>query len=49
MGNPTHRMNLPEAVRSVLEALPRRALKGKRDFLEGTVGYETFFNNFSRY
>ncbi len=49
MGSPTHRMNLPEAVRPVLEALPRRALKGKRDFLEGTVGYETFFNDFSRY
>lgn len=30
MGSPTHRMNLPEAVRPVLEALPRRVLKGKR-------------------
>lgn len=29
MGVPTHRMNLPEAVRPVLDALPRRALKGK--------------------
>jgi flavorubredoxin len=49
MGSPTHRMNLSEAVRPVLEALPRRVLKGKCDFLEGTVGYETFFNDFSRY
>lgn len=30
MGSPTHRMNLPEAVRPVLEALPRGVLKGKR-------------------
>ena len=30
MGSPTHRMNLPEAVRPVFEALPRRVLKGKR-------------------
>lgn len=29
MGVPTHRMNLPEVVRPVLDALPRRALKGK--------------------
>jgi flavodoxin len=29
MGVPTHRMNLPEAVRPVLDALPRRALKDK--------------------
>jgi flavodoxin len=28
MGSPTHRMNLPEAVRSVLEALPKRILRG---------------------
>lgn len=30
IGSPTHRMNLPEAVRPVFEALPRRVLKGKR-------------------
>ena len=30
MGSPTHRMNLPEAVRPVFEALPRRVLKGNR-------------------
>lgn len=28
MGSPTHRMNLPEAVRPVFERLPRRILKG---------------------
>jgi flavodoxin len=28
MGSPTHRMNLPEAVRPVFESLPRRVLKG---------------------
>ena len=28
MGSPTHRMNLPEAVRPVFEALPRRVLRG---------------------
>lgn len=28
MGSPTHKMNLPEAVRSVLEALPKRSLRG---------------------
>lgn len=28
MGSPTHRMNLPEAVRPILKALPRRALRG---------------------
>jgi flavodoxin len=28
MGSPTHRMNLPQAVRPVLEALPRRVLRG---------------------
>ena len=28
MGSPTHRMNLPEAVRPVLEALPKRVLRG---------------------
>ncbi|MEJ2601580.1 MAG: flavodoxin domain-containing protein [Anaerolineales bacterium] len=28
MGSPTHRMNLPEAVRPVLKALPRRVLRG---------------------
>jgi flavodoxin len=28
MGSPTHKMNLPEAVRSVLESLPRRILRG---------------------
>ncbi len=28
MGSPTHRMNLPEAVRPVLETLPRRILRG---------------------
>jgi flavodoxin len=28
MGAPTHRMNLPEAVRAVLEALPERVLGG---------------------
>jgi hypothetical protein len=49
MGSPTRCMNLPEAVRPVLEGLPQRVLKGKRDILEGTVGYETFFNDFSRY
>jgi hypothetical protein len=27
MGSPTHRMNLPEAVRPVFEALPRRILR----------------------
>jgi flavodoxin len=29
MGSPTHRMNLPEALRPVLEALPKRVLRGK--------------------
>lgn len=29
MGSPTHRMNLPEAVRSVFEGLPKRILRGK--------------------
>ena len=28
MGSPTHRMNLPEAVRPVFEAQPRRILRG---------------------
>ena len=28
MGSPTHRMNLPEAVRPVFKKLPRRALRG---------------------
>lgn len=28
MGSPTHRMNLPEAVRPVLKALPKRILRG---------------------
>ncbi|MCK5313785.1 MAG: flavodoxin family protein, partial [Anaerolineales bacterium] len=28
IGSPTHRMNLPEAVRPVFEALPRRILRG---------------------
>jgi flavodoxin len=28
MGTPTHRMNLPEAVRPVFEKLPRRILRG---------------------
>jgi flavodoxin len=28
MGSPTHRMNLPEAVRPMLKRLPRRALLG---------------------
>ena len=28
MGTPTHNMNLPKAVRPLLTALPRRALKG---------------------
>ena len=28
MGSPTHRMNLPEAVRPVFEALPKRSLRG---------------------
>jgi flavodoxin len=28
MGTPTHRMNLPEAVRPVFEVLPRRVLRG---------------------
>jgi len=28
MGSPTHRMNLPEAVRPVFETLPRRILHG---------------------
>lgn len=27
-GTPTHRMNLPEALRPILEALPRRCLRG---------------------
>lgn len=30
MGSPTHRMNLPEAVRPALDALPRRVLRGTR-------------------
>jgi flavodoxin len=30
MGSPTHRMNLPEAVRSVFEKLPKRSLRGAR-------------------
>jgi len=29
MGSPTHRMNLPEAVRPVFETLPKRILRGK--------------------
>ncbi|NIS83302.1 MAG: nitric oxide synthase [Anaerolineales bacterium] len=29
MGSPTHRMNLPEAVRPVFERLPKRILRGK--------------------
>lgn len=29
MGTPTHRMNLPEAVRSLFDQLPRRILRGK--------------------
>ena len=28
MGTPTHKMNLPEAVRPVLEGLPKRSLRG---------------------
>ena len=28
MGTPTHKMNLPQAVRPVFEVLPRRCLKG---------------------
>ncbi len=28
MGSPTHRMNLPEGVRPMLEALPKRILRG---------------------
>ena len=28
MGSPTHRMNLPEAVRPVFDTLPRRILRG---------------------
>jgi flavodoxin len=28
MGSPTHRMNLPEEVRAVLEPLPKRVLRG---------------------
>jgi len=28
MGSPTHKMNLPEAVQPVLEALPKRILRG---------------------
>jgi flavodoxin len=28
MGSPTHRMNLPEAVRPALKALPKRVLRG---------------------
>ena len=28
MGTPTHKMNLPEAVRPVFEALPKRSLRG---------------------
>jgi flavodoxin len=28
MGSPTHRMNLPEAVRPVFETLPKRILRG---------------------
>ncbi|HSF83943.1 MAG TPA: flavodoxin family protein [Anaerolineales bacterium] len=30
MGSPTHKMNLPEAVRPVFEKLPRRILRGKQ-------------------
>ena len=30
MGSPTHRMNLPEAVRPVFDALPRRVLRDTR-------------------
>ena len=28
MGTPTHKMNLPEAVRPILDSLPKRILKG---------------------
>jgi len=30
MGSPTHKMNLPEAVRPVLDNLPKKILKGKQ-------------------
>ncbi|HSG16140.1 MAG TPA: hypothetical protein VLE70_07440, partial [Anaerolineae bacterium] len=30
MGSPTHNMNLPKAVRPVLESLPRRCMKDKQ-------------------
>jgi flavodoxin len=30
MGSPTHKMNLPEAVRPVLDRLPKRCLRGKQ-------------------
>jgi flavodoxin len=29
MGSPTHRMNLPQAVRPVFETLPRRVMRGR--------------------
>ena len=29
MGSPTHRMNLPEAARPVVDSLPKKLLKGK--------------------
>jgi len=30
MGSPTHKMNLPKAVRPVLDGLPKRCLRGKQ-------------------
>lgn len=30
MGSPTHRMNLPEAIRPVFDRLPKQALKGRQ-------------------
>jgi flavodoxin len=38
MGSPTHRMNLPEAVRPVFDTLPRKALRGRR-----TAAFDTSY------
>jgi flavodoxin len=39
IGSPTHKMNLPEAVKPVFEKLPRRVLRGKQ-FAAFDTSYE---------
>jgi flavodoxin I len=38
MGTPTHKINLPEAVRPAFERIPKRALRGKR-----TAAFDTSY------